>query len=156
MDRKFTVRRFFLQVFLIYGVTTGMLNIFCILFGTSANGFSTIFSLGNSGVSVQTSFQFLLAAVIITVLRVLFMTDSLIKKMPLAARVIALFASVFATMVLFIFAFEWFPADVPKAWGMFIICFVVSCSVSTALSVWAEKRENRRLEDALKRCKEGA
>lgn len=154
MDKNFSVFKFFSQVFTIYGITTGLLNIFCILFGVSACGLSTIFSLGNAGVGVATSFQFLLAVSVIVGLRVIFMTDILIKKIPLAARIIAMFASVFATMLAFIFLFDWFPADMPIAWIMFIVCFIISCTVSTFISVLAEKQENRRLEEALKRYKE--
>ena len=154
MDKKFSVLKFLSQVFMIYGITTGLLNIFCILFGTSAHGLSTIFSLGNTGVSIATSFQFLLAVFLIVGLKFIFMTDILIKKIPLAARIIIMFAGAFATIVVFIFAFGWFPADMPIAWIMFVICFVLSCAVSTVISVLAEKQENRRLEEALKRYKE--
>ena len=75
MDKNFSVLKFLSQVFMIYGITTGLLNIFCILFGTSAYGFSTIFSLGNTGVSIATSFQFLLAVFLIVGLKFIFMTE---------------------------------------------------------------------------------
>lgn len=154
MDRNFSPLKYLSQVFMIYGITTVLLNIFCIVFGESAHGLSTIFSLGTAGVGVATSFQFLLAVSVIVGLRVIFTTDILIKKMPLAARIIALFAGAFATILVFIFVFDWFPADLPLAWIMFIVCFVISCAVSTLISVLAEKNENRRLEEALKRYKE--
>lgn len=154
MDKNFSLLKYLSQVFMIYGITTGLLNIFCIVFGESAHGLSTIFSLGTKGVGVATSFQFLLAVSVIVGLRVIFTTDILIKKMPLAARIIALFAGAFATILVFIFVFDWFPADLPLAWIMFIMCFVISCVVSTLISILAEKNENRRLEEALKRYKE--
>lgn len=154
MDKNFSVLKFLSQVFMIYGITIGLLNVFCILFGTSAHGLSTIFSLGNTGVSVATSFQFLLAVSVIVGLRSVLMTDVLIKKIPLAVRIIAMFAGAFATMIIFIFLFDWFPADMPIAWIMFILCYAISCTVSTLISVLAEKQENRRLEEALKRYKE--
>ncbi len=154
MDKDFSVLKFLSQVFMIYGITIGLLNVFCILFGTSAHGLSTIFSLGNEGIGVATSFQFLLAVSVIVGLRSVIMTDILIKKIPLAVRIIAMFAGAFATTVVFIFQFDWFPADMPLAWIMFIVCFAISCSVSTLISVLAEKQENHRLEEALKRCKE--
>lgn len=154
MEKNFSVLKILSQTFMIYGVTTGLLNIFCILFGTSAHGLSTIFSLGNEGVGIATSFQFLLAIAVITALRFVFTTDVLIKKMPTAARIIALFVGAFATILIFIFIFDWFPADMPMAWIMFVVCFAISCSVSTAVSVLAERYENRRLEEMLKRFKE--
>ena len=154
MDKNFSVLKFLSQVFMIYGITTGLLNIFCILFGRSAYDFSTIFSLGNTGVGIATSFQFLLAVFLMVGLKFIFMTDILIKKIPLAARIIIMFTGAFATILVFIFAFGWVPANMPIAWIMFIICFVLSCAVSTVISVLAEKQENRRLEEALKRYKE--
>lgn len=154
MDKNFSVFGFFSQIFTIYGINTLLLNIFCIMFGEKTYGFSTIFSLGSNGIAVSTSFQFLLALSIITTLKFIFMTDILIKKMPLILRIIALFAGAFATIITFIFIFNWFPSDMLNAWIMFIICFIISCTVGTLISVSAEKRENRRLEEALKRFKE--
>lgn len=154
MDRNFSLLKYLAQVFMIYGITTGILNVFCIIFGTSAQGLSTIFSLGKAGVCVETSLQFLLVAAVVVGLKFLFTTDIIIKKIPLAARIISLFASVFATIVIFILLFGWFPADLPLAWIMFILCFAVSCTASTLISVLFEKQENRKLEEALKRFKE--
>ena len=152
MEKKSTVFGFLAQVFMIYGITTLLLNIFSLLFGEAAYGYSTIFSL-TGGVGVATSLQFLAAITVIIILRMVFMTDAVIKKMPLAARIIALFGGVFAVIVAFVFAFGWFPADDPLAWVMFVICVTVSCAVSTFISLLAEKQENRRLQEALERVK---
>ena len=154
MDKRFTVFEFLAQVFMIYGITTGLLNIFCMLFGNEAVGYSTIFSLATTGVSVATSLQFLLAVTIVIILRVVFMTDMLIKNMPLGARIAAMFVSVFAVIIAFVFLFGWFPATDPLAWIMFIVCFAVSCAVSVIISTIAERQENRKLDEALKRIKE--
>lgn len=154
MDKDVSALKSISQIFMLYGITTGLLNIFCLLFGESAYGFSTMFSLGNEGVGVATSFQFLAAVSIITVLRYIFMTDILIKRMPLYARVAAMFSGAFLTILAFILMFDWFPPDMPLAWLLFILCFGVSCAVSTIVSAIAERQENRKLEEALKRCKE--
>jgi hypothetical protein len=37
---------------------------------------------------------------------------------------------------------------------MFVGCFIISCAISTGISVIAEKQENKKFEDALKRFKE--
>ena len=55
----------------------------------------------------------------------------------------------------FVLAFGWFPVTEIKAWIMFILCFIVSCVISTFVSVVSEKQENKKLEEALKRFKEG-
>lgn len=154
MERNFRVLKFLSQVFIIYGATTLLLNILCILFGDMSMELSGIFSLGSKGISVAASLQFLLAVTAVTALRVVFMTDILIKRLPTAARIVMLFASAFAVTVAFILLFDWFPADMPLAWVMFVVCFAVSCAVSTLISVMYERNENRRLDQALKRCKE--
>ena len=154
MEKRFSLLKFLSQVFIIYGATTLLLNIFCILFGDMSQGFSGLFSLGSEGMSVAASLQFLLAVTVITALRVVFMTDILIKRMPIAVRIVMLFSSAFAVTIAFILLFDWFPADMPVAWVMFVVCFAVSCGASTVISVLAERNENRRLEEALRRCKE--
>ncbi|MBR5090114.1 MAG: hypothetical protein IK093_11870 [Ruminiclostridium sp.] len=154
MDKRFTIFRFLAQVFMIYGITTGLLNIFCLLFGSDAEGYSTMFSLAGAGVSVATSLQFLLALTVVMILRMVFMSDVLIKNMPLGARIAAMFASVFAVIIGCVFLFGWFPANDPLAWVMFIVCFAVSCAVSVIISTAAERQENRKLDEALKRIKE--
>ena len=154
MDKRFTIYGFLGQVFMIYGITTGLLNIFCMLFGNIAADYSSMFSLAGSGISVATSLQFLAAVTIVIVLRSIFMTDLLIKNMPLAARITTMFASVFAVILIFVFIFGWFPANDPIAWIMFVVCFIVSCSVSVAISTAAERQENKKLDEALKKIKE--
>ncbi len=153
MDKKVSIFGYLSQVFMIYGITVGLLNLFCLLFGESAKGFSSIFSLGSDGLSVTTMLQFLLAIALIVTLRFVFMTDLLIRKMPLAARIIAMFAGALTIILAFIFVYGWFPADEPMAWLMFILCFAVSCTVSTFISILAEKQENKKLAEALQRYK---
>lgn len=154
MDNKPTILDYLSQVFMIFGITVLALNVFCLLFGNSAQDFSTIFSLGGAGLSVRTMLQFLLAIAITIVLRYVFMTDLIIKKMPLAARIIAVFAAAFLNIVIFIVLCGWFPLDNLTAWIMFLISFAISCAASTAISTFKEKTENRILEEALNRLKE--
>lgn len=153
MDKKFSILDYLGQVFMLYGITMALLNVFCLLFGEDAFGYSSMFALGSQGVSVATSFQFLGAVAIIAALPFLFMTDLLIKNMPVAARTAALFAGVLITILAFIFFCGWVP-NKPSAWIMFVICFVISCAVSTFVSAYKEKQENKKLEEALKKLKE--
>ena len=139
---------------MIFGITVLTLNIFCLLFGDSARDFSTIFALGSEGLNVKTMLQFLLAIAITIVLRYIFMTDLIIKKMPLLARIITIFAAAFLNIVIFVILCGWFPVDNLMAWIMFLISFAISCTASTAVSIFKEKTENRRLEEALNRLKE--
>ena len=154
MDNKPTILDYLSQVFMIFGITILLLNIFCLVFGESAKEFSTIFTLGNLGLSVKTMIQFLMAIAITIVFRFAFMTDILIKKMPLAARIIVMFTAAFLNIVAFIILCGWFPVNNIKSWIMFLISFAVSCTVSTAVSLFKERTENRKLAEALKKYKE--
>ena len=154
MDKKTGILGYLSQVFMIYGITVLLLNIFCLIFGVEAAALSTIFSLGSSGIAVSTMFQFLAAVSLINILRFILMTDILIKKMSIALRIVAMFTGVLAIMIGFIFAFGWFPVTDVTAWVMFVVCFVLSCAISTFISVLAEKQENKKLEEALRRFKE--
>ena len=154
MDNKPTILDYLSQVFMIFGITVLTLNIFCLLFGDSAREFSTIFALGSAGLNVKTMMQFLLAIAITIVLRYIFMTDLIIKKMPLVARIIAIFAAAFLNIVVFVILCGWFPVDNLMAWIMFLISFAISCTASTAISIFKEKTENRRLAEALSKLKE--
>jgi uncharacterized membrane protein len=117
---------------------------------------STLFQLGGDGLAVATMMQFLLIILLINGLRVVLMTDLLIKKMPLALRIVAMFASVFGITTAGVIVFGWFPVTDVLAWVMFVGCFIISCAISTGISIIAEKQENKKFEDALKRFKEEA
>lgn len=154
MNNKPTIFDYLSQVFMIYGITVLILNIFCLIFGEAARDYSTIFSMGSSGLSIKTMLQFLLAIAITILFRSAFMTDILIKKMPITARIVAMFIAAFLNIMVFVLLCDWFPLNDPAAWTMFIISFAVSCTVSTLISVCKEKYENRQLSEALQKLKE--
>ena len=154
MNNKPTIFGYLSQVFMIFGVTVLLLNIFCLMFGESAKDFSAIFSLGSSGLGVKTTLQFLFAIAITIIFRFLFMTDLLIEKMSMTARIVAMFTATFLNIVVFVILCNWFPINNIKAWTMFLISFVVSCTVSTLVSICKEKYENRQLSEALQKLKE--
>ena len=154
MEKKKGILGFLSQVFMLFGIIVLLMSIFAIVFGDDAKEVSTIFTLGSKGISIGTLLQFLSVVAIICVMRFVFMTDTVIKKMPISLRIILMFASVVAVIVGFVFAFGWFPVTEIRAWVMFILCFIVSCVVSTFVSVVSEKQENKKLEEALKRFKE--
>lgn len=156
MDKKNGLLDYLSQIFMNFGITVVILNVFCMIFGEEAQSMSTLFQLGKEGLAVATMMQFLLAISMINGLRVVLMTDLLIKKMPLVLRIIAMFAGCFGITTVCVIVFGWFPVTDAVAWVMFVGCFVVSCAISTGISVIAEKQENKKFEDALKRFKEEA
>lgn len=155
MQKKETLFSFIEKTFMIFGFTLTVINILCFFFGDKAKEISSMFSLGSDGLSVATAFRFLLLSAVITALRTVFFTDRLIKNMSVPMRTLCLFSCVIVTMICFVVFCHWFPVDSILSWVMFLLCFIVSAGLSTIVSVLKEKTENRKMQDALERFKNG-
>lgn len=153
MENRPTILKLLQKVFAIYGITTLILNIFTLIFGDAAKEMSTIFSFGNGALGVKTAMQFLLAVFILVLIETLFTTDIFIKKMKNSMRICFVFVSIFVVISLFIVIFGWIPTNMALPWIMFIICFAISSAVSTIITAYSEKQENKKLDEALKRFK---
>lgn len=154
MEREKTIFDYIGQVFVIFGGTIVILNVFCLLFGESAQNFSTMFSMGSEGLSVATMMQFLLVSVLITFWRFLFFTDKIVKNLSLVIRTVGMFITVVVTIVLFVILFGWFPIGFWQAWLGFFVSFVISVAASVGISVLKEKAEDEKMAKALARLKE--
>lgn len=151
-DRK-TIFDYIGQVFMIFGITMGIMSVFCLLFGEGAQTYSTMFSLGKEGIAVDTMMQFLLVSVCTVGLRFFFFTEQFIKNMTVPLRTVAMLVSEIAVIVLFVLVFKWFPADMWSPWVMFILCFGICFAVSLSVTVIKERMENKQMEEALERLK---
>lgn len=156
MEEKKTIFDYIGQVFLTFGITIGILNIFCLLFGDSAKEISTIFSLGSDGLSIRTTFQFFLASLCIVIAKFIFFTDVFIKKMSIAMRTVCMVSTVLIVLAVFIRICGWFPVNMWQPWLMFFLCFGISFAISMGVTVFKERMENRKMEEALDRLKREA
>ena len=154
MERKETIFHYIGQTFTIFGFTIIILSIFSFFIGEDAKEFSTIFSLGNQGLSATTIAQFLLTSVIITVIRFVLFSDSVIPRISLAVRTFLMFFLVALVTSILAWAFDWFPVHMLKAWGCFFACFALCSFVSAYIMAIKTDRENKLLEEALKKLKE--
>jgi len=66
-----------------------------------------------------------------------------------------MFSAVVVLIGIFAAWFGWFPVNEVKSWAMFFVSFFVCCSISVTLSVWKERKENDRMQEALERMKKG-
>lgn len=153
MEERKTVFDYIGQIFMIFGFTMLILLAFSLIFGESAKGYSTIFSLGKEGVGVDTMLQFLLASIITVTLRMLFFTDMLFKSMRLALRTVGMVLSELLAMIALVMAFGWFPMNEALPWFMFFLSFGVCFVVSLLVTVFRERMENKRMEEALESTK---
>lgn len=154
MEKKKTIFDYMAQVMAIFGFTMLVLNLFCLIFGSSAQGFSAIFALGTQGIPTKIAFQFLCITALIAGMRFLFFTDICIKRMAIWLRTVCMLTAVILIMILFIVAFRWFPVDQWQPWAMFFICFGICFTGSYLTMALKEKLENKQLEEALQRLKE--
>lgn len=154
MEEKKTIFDYLGQVFMVFGITVVILNVLCALFGEGAKEISSMFSLGNQGISVPVLFQFLAASSIIVLLRFLFFTDVLIKKMPVILRTVCMIGLVLLTIIIFIVVFDWFPTNLWQPWCMFFLCFGVCFMISMFITIMKENIENRKMKQALERLKQ--
>lgn len=152
--KKHTIFDCLTQLMIIWGVSMLCLCLFCFLFGETAYGYSTIFQLGNRGISVSTALQFFCLAIVITGLKWIFFSDILIKNLSVLFRSVLMFTAIILSVGIFAAAFRWFPVNQAKPWAMFFICFILCSTFSVAVSVKKEKSDNRKIQEALTRFKE--
>lgn len=155
MEDKKTIFNYTGLALTIFAITILLLNVLCLLVGESAKEISTIFRLGNKGLAIETMFQFLLVSIVIAFLQFVFFTDTILKKMSLLWRTVYMVASVIAVTVVFIIFCEWFPVTMWEAWFMFFLTFGICFFVSVAVMSFKERTENKQMEEALKRIKQG-
>lgn len=154
MEEKRNIFDYLAQVLTVFGFAMVMMNLFCLIFGDSAKGFSAMFALGSKGIPIEIAIQFLLISVLVVGARLIFFTDTFIKKMPVWLRTICMLALVIIIITFFIIAFHWFPVNMWQPWVMFIISFLLSFLGSYFVMILREKVENKRMADALQRLKE--
>ena len=154
MEEKRTIFDYLAQMLTIFGFNTLILNIFCLIFGDSAQSLSSMFALGNRGIPVGICLQFLCVSFLITGARYLFFTDTFIKTMAIWLRTLCILASIIAIIAICAVAFDWCSTYMWQPWAMFLLCFGLSFAGSYLVMVIKEKTENRRMEEALQRLKE--
>lgn len=153
MEEKKTIIDYLAHIFCSFGMTMVIMMIFCKLFGEDANGFSSMFRLGDKGLALETMLQFLLVVIIEEGIRILFFTDGIIKKMSISMRTVCMLLAIVVVIAFFIVKCDWFPVNMWQPWIMFLICFGISFGISTAVVAAREKTENKKMEDGLNRLK---
>ena len=153
MDENNGIFDYLTRVMVVFGFSMLVMNIFCVIFGESAQGLSSMFAMGSQGLSVETAFQYLGISTLIVGMRSLFFTDRLIKNMAIPLRTVCMLGSVVLISIAFIIRFQWFPVDMWQAWAMFFLCFIVCFIGSYFVMLLKEKTENRKLNEALSKLK---
>lgn len=142
------------QTLIVFGVALLAITLFCFLMGDEAREYSSMFVLGSEGIPLNTVLQFLLDSACITVIRFLFFSDRVIRRMSVAKRTVGMVASVIVLTGLFAYLFGWFPIDNSMCWVSFLVSFGICFVISVAVSTLKESMDNKRLEEGLQHLKE--
>ena len=126
-------------------------TILCFWLGEGEKGISGMFELGAEGLSVGLILQLLAISAIISLLRILFLTNCIIRTMSLVSRTVLMVLSTLVVVVFFIIRFHWFPANHWEPWALFLLCFLVSLGVSAIVTGFRERAANKKMEEALER-----
>lgn len=153
MEERKTMFDYAGQVFIIFGFSIAVLNLFCVVVGEYAQDISGIYSMGKEGLSTATMMQFFGVSVCITGFRFLFFTDRIIKQMSITVRTVCMLLSIIGLIVLCTLMFGWFPVGMWQAWMGFLVTFGACFVGSMTITQLKEKTENRKMEEALQRLK---
>lgn len=142
------------QTMITFGVALLAVTFFCYLVGDKAEKYSSMFAQGSAGIPLNTVLQMLLNAVCITVIRFLFFSDHVIRRMSITKRTVGMVAAVIVLIGLFAYLFGWFPVNDPVCWICCLISFGICFVISVAVSTLKERLDNKQLEEGLRHLKE--
>lgn len=153
MEQNKTIFSYIGQLFATYGVIVTIFIVFTCIIGDNAKNISTLYSLGNLGLSLATLVQLLALAGVITLAQVAFLTDCWIKSMNMILRNILFFLVICVGIGIFAAVFTWFPINNIMAWVAFAISFTICTVISVLISKLQENAENKKMEQALAKIK---
>lgn len=153
MEEKKTIFNYISQMFATFGIIVTIFIIFSLVIGESSGDYSTLFALGNTGLTLGALAQLLLLAFIITVAQVAFMMDVWIKNMSVVLRNVLFFSSITTAIVVMVILCGWFPINDIKAWIGFVVSYVVCMVLGVLVSKLRERAENAKMQEALDKYK---
>lgn len=154
MKNKKTIFNYIGEAFITFATSLLFLIIVGLLVGEEVKAYSTMFALGNQGLSFMTMLQFFLMSFVMTLFNYMFFSERVFKNKGFLFRITGMCTS--ATIAVGVFArmFNWFPIDEWKPWLGYAISFLLFFIISTGLMVLKTNLENRKMEEALKGIKE--
>ena len=129
-------------------------TVLTVLLGERAGEVSSLFRLGKSGIAVESLLQLFVWSLGVCLLKLVFLTDVVIKSLSGVVRYILCFGLITVLLVIFAFCFKWISNEV-KYWLAFLGCYILSTTVSIFVSSFINKKEDKKLNDALNVMKTG-
>ena len=155
MQKKETwLTGFMSSFFMIFTLEIIFVSLMGVFQGVDAGDYSTLYSLGNQGMSYATMFQLSLNAVVITGLVKLFFYEKFFGNMMIIWRTVLLLIAIIFVIIVFIIVFDWFPIDFIPGWIGFFASFGICFAASTSLMLIKTKLESRKYEELLEHYKQ--
>ena len=123
----------FAAIILVFMVLTAFI-------GNGAKEKSSLFMLGNQGLSLSTLIQLFALSLAVCLLNVIFLTDALFKNMGIILRYVLFFILTMAVLAVFSLVFHWIPNEI-KYWLGVFACFLVSKSQAFLFQICFQKRK---------------
>ncbi len=149
MSRKEYIMDFANHMCMTFSILIVSLSICSLIIGGKIKDYSSLFVMGQQGLSVETIFQMLLSSLIITSFRGLIYSELIKNTVSRTKRASILASLIFVLIVIFIHLFRWFPKDATLVWVVFALSFSISTILGIYLSFLSEQRHNRNMSVAL-------
>lgn len=154
MEEKKTIYHFLGQLFFMYGIIVLIFVFLSYTVNEQAVQSSPLFALGKEGLTMDTLVQLFGFCVCLLLLRILFLTDVVIKNLQIAIRSLCFVVATVLVIILFVYLFSWFSMNDRNAWIGFFVSYTICTSVGILISLLKEKAENKKMEQGLKRIRE--
>lgn len=154
MEERKSIFYYLGQIFMMYGIIIVIFIFLSAGADESAVHQSTLFALGKEGLTLGTLVQLFLFCVLLSGLRFLFLTDTVIKNLRIVCRSICFVVATVLVIILFVMLFSWFPINDLKAWIGFFTGYAVCTTAGILITLLKEKAENKKMEQLLKKIRE--
>lgn len=152
-DKVLVLYKIISQILIIFSVTLLFIAFIGVVVGEYAKEYSSMFSLGNKGISFDIIFQILLSSIVVSLINQVFYSNKLLKNMMTLWKRVLMIISIIAAIVVFIICFKWFPINLVEAWIGFFVSFGGFFMVSTVIMITKTKREAKKYEELLENYK---
>ena len=153
-EGKSLIVEFVKQVFNTFAAAIIAISMVGWFMGDAEKGSGGLFDLGSSGLSYCSMLQILIFSISIGVLRILLLSDLILKKMMLLWKTMLMFFLSFVSATVCSVLFHWFPIESRHAWIGFIISITVCFVIGVLAMIIKIKLEDRKYQKLLSAYKE--
>lgn len=150
---KNKISKFLNKTFFIFGIIIFFLTLESFVVGENAKKVTSIFAQSGYGLNSNVILEFLGLSMVIVIFDLFLFSEKVLIGISITLRLSIMIFLSFLSALIFVFMFKWFDSYSLISWIYFLLCFVISCSISVFLTMSKEKKENQKLEEALRKYK---